>query len=258
MVAQNPIVVYMISTSTPPYTMTLNPIVQREVDRLLHDCVLSDLYKEYVWKGDSWQNGFVDLFRLEQLISTAARNYSLGKTHLLEVAEWGRHPNPKKIACHEPIKITLYVNNFPAEWLEREPENAVWILEGQTHGFGPTYCSKLLHFAVPQVFGAIDSRLVRTFGLGDPDAQRCPLLNLKVSRSGKRWAISSSQSGWPGEYGTWTAIINYIAKTLNNNGNECPHPEIYYKSQIRENGVWLPADVETALFSYATQIIEGQ
>jgi hypothetical protein len=80
---------------------------------------------------------------------------------------------------------------------------------------------------------------------------------LKVTRSGKRWAISSSQEGWPREFGIWTAILNNIAKTLNKTGKPCPHPQKYYESGIRKKGIWLPADVETALFSYATRVIEG-
>jgi len=234
--------------------MILTSPQQQEVTRLLEDLNLPTLYRQYDWMGDTWEKGFPDLFRLERDISRAARQYSLGKQHLLEIAKWGKHPNPKRIDCQDPIKITLYENDSPAKWLEREPENAVWILEGQTRGFGPTYCSKVLHFAVPQLFGAIDTRLVRTFGQGDPAAQRYPLLDLKVT--GKRWAIESRQAGWPREYGTWTAILNHIAKTLNEKGEECPHPPQYLQSGLRKKGVWLPADVETALFAYATKEIQ--
>jgi len=236
--------------------MTLTPSHQKEVARLLKDLNLPNLYKHYDWNGDTWEKGFPYLFRLEQDISKAARQYSLGKEHLMEIARWGGLPNPKRIDCPEPIKITLYTNDAPAEWLEREPENAVWILEGQTRGFGPTYCSKVLHFAVPSIFGAIDTRLVRTFGQGDPGARPYKLLDLAVTRKGKRWEIKSRQAGWPREYGTWTTILNHIAKTLNEKGEECPHPPQYLQSGLRKKGVWLPADVETALFTFASQEIQ--
>lgn len=237
--------------------MTLSPILQKKVNQLLDELDIPALYKAYVWKKDTWETGFPDLFRLEQLIRPAARNYSIGKLHLIEIAKWGALPNWKNITCSEPVKITLYSNDSPVEWLTREPENAVWILEGQTRGFGPTYCSKLLHFAVPQVFGAIDTRLVRTFGEGDPNSSRYSLLNLKVAHSGERWAISSSQIGWPGEYGNWTDILNYIAKKLNDDKEMCPHPENYYEFRLRPRGIWYPADVETALFSFASQAVKG-
>ncbi len=236
--------------------MTLTSSTQQEIARLIKELNFPKNYTEYNWEGDTWERGFTDLFRLEQSISKAAKEYSLDQNHLLEIAKWGGHPNPKRIACNKPIKITLYSDNRPAVWLKREPENAVWILEGQTKGFGPTYCSKLLHFAVPQVFGAIDTRLVRTFGQEDPDSPQYHLLDLKVKRSGNRWAIESRQAGWPREYGTWTEILGEIANTLNKSGILCPHPEQYYESGMREKGVWLPADVETALFSYASKELE--
>jgi hypothetical protein len=239
--------------------MVLDPFKKDTIEKFIRENDISQLYQEYEWYDDTWDRGFPDLFRLEQNISYAARTSSLSQEHLIQVAKWGRHPNPKKITCYNPINITLYVNDYPAEWLERESENAVWILEGQTRGFGPTYCSKLLHFAVPQVFGAIDTRLVRTFGRGDPDSSLCyPLLDLMVIRSGKRWAIPSSQEGWPKEYGTWTSILKYFAQTLNQAGKSCPHPKQYYDFNLREEGVWLPADIETALFRYASQVVEGK
>ena len=148
---------------------------------------------------------------------------------------------------------------MPAIWLEKEPENAVCILECKVRGFGPTYCSKILHFAVPQIFGAIDTRLVRVFGRGDTQCGgRYQLLELSVSLSGNRWQISQSQKEWPGEYGTWVHILNHIARSLNSGGIPCPHPPQYLQSGRREEGKWLPADVETVLFSYASQVVKEE
>ncbi|MDG6251256.1 MAG: hypothetical protein QCH34_10560, partial [Methanocalculus sp.] len=72
--------------------MNLTMSQQREVARLLADLNLPDLYTSYEWKGDVWEKGFPDLFRLEQEISNAARQYSLGKQHLFQIATWGRYP----------------------------------------------------------------------------------------------------------------------------------------------------------------------
>jgi hypothetical protein len=232
--------------------------IQEHVNRLLHDLDFPKFYKSYEWKGDTWKKGFPDLFCLEQEISHAAQQHSLGLCHLLEIAKWGKHPNPKKISWPGPNKLTLYINDLPASWLKAEPEKAISLIKGQIHGFGPTYASKLLHFAFPQIFGAIDTRLVRVFGKGDLDAQRYPLLNLSVKWSGERWAILSSQPGWAEEYGKWVGILNYIADSLNKDGKPCPHPQKYVQSGLRKKGIWLPADVETALFSYASQVISGK
>ena len=230
--------------------------IQQHIDQFLRDNDISALYETYEWKGDAIENDFPDLFRLELEISTAARNHSLGIGHLIDIAKWGKLPNTKQISWQKPSELTLYVNDQPAPWLRIEPEKAISKVEGQIRGFGPTYASKLLHFAVPQIFGALDTRLVRTFGKGDTDAQRYPFLNMTVTRSGGRWTILASQPGWADEYGKWIAILNYIAHSLNEKGNRCPHPEKYVSSGLRKDHTWFPADVETALFSYASQEIK--
>ena len=148
------------------------------------------LYQSYTWKGDTWEKGFPDLFRLEKICSQAAMVYSLNKTHLIEIANWRSLPNTKQISRPNPIKIPLYADGKPAFWLKKEPENAVCILGCQVRGFGPTYCSKILHFAVPQIFGAIDTRFVRVFGTGDTQCGgRYHLLELFVFLSEGRWHI---------------------------------------------------------------------
>ena len=230
----------------------LEPEIQQKINKLLKDLDLRDLYKKYEWKGDSHSNGFPDLFRLETEISDAARKNSIMQHHLVDIAKWGKLRNTKKISCQEPIKLTLYVNNLPASWLATEPENAISILDAQVKGFGPTYASKILHFAVPQIFGALDTRLVRIFGNSAP---KYYLLNLVAEKSGDRWLIPPSQTGWPGEYGIWIGILKNIADRLNEEHKFCPHPQKYLESGLREEGIWLPADVETALFSYASQEI---
>lgn len=239
--------------------MNLSMSRQHEVDRLLKELDFVDLYKSYEWNGDTWEKGFPDLFRLEQEISGAARRNSLGKVHLLQIAKWGRYPNPATIDCDEPIRIGLYHDGAPAEWLSGEPENAVLIIAGRTRGLGPTYSSKVLHFAVPQIFGAIDTRLVRTFGRGDHQrANRYLILDLEAEEEGKHWKINAPPVIWPREYGTWIKILNDIAGYLNEKSAPCPHPQRYYEAGLRGEGVWLPADVETALFSYASQVVKGK
>lgn len=80
--------------------------------------------------------------------------------------------------CHREQGGERRRSGAPAYRLMHEPEETIRIVEWRVRGFGPTYASKLLRFAVPQVFGAIDIRLVRIFGRGDPGMQRYPLLDL--------------------------------------------------------------------------------
>jgi len=44
-----------------------------------------------------------------------------------------------------------------------------------------------------------------------------------------------------------------LAHHLNETGVACPHPDAYVECELRSGGKWYCADVETALFSYATQ-----
>ena len=228
------------------------PETQQVIERILKDLDFSKLYSEYDWQGDTHVKGFPYMFHLEKEISDAARKNSILLLHLVEIAKWGKHRNTKNISCPDPLNLILYVNNHPAPELAAEAVTVISKIDAQVRGFGPTYSSKLLHFAVPQIFGALDTRLVRIFGNSAPDYH---LLNLDAEKSGDRWLIPPTQPGWPSEYRTWIAILNYVADKLNHDGKTCPHPRIYYENDLREEGIWLPADVETALFSYASQQI---
>ena len=221
---------------------------------------MPDLYRTYAWppntrKNDTWAKGFPDLFRLELLISKAAREKTLNRDHLVQIMRWGGGSRMKnKISWPDPTKTILYINNKPAEWLAQEPEKAIEFLNSQINYFGPTYCSKLLHFAIPQTFGALDTRLVQTFG---NEAKHYPLLDLNVTRSGWGPSIRISKSVWPKEYGTWISVLNYFVQILNRQGIKCSHPPQYEQAGLRKNGIWLPADVETALFSYTYQELDS-
>jgi hypothetical protein len=227
--------------------------LQQELEKIFRDLDFPELYREYSWKGDTHEKGFPDLYCLEQEISTAAKHNAIMQHHLVEIGKWGRLRNTKAISCTEPLGLTLFVNDQPAPELLTKPEEATKKIEDLVKGFGPTYASKLLHFAVPQIFGALDTRLVRIFGNAAPEFH---LLNLDAVKSGDRWLISPDQPGWPGEYGSWIRILNHLADRLNKTNKPCPHPQKYYDTGLREKGIWLPADVETALFSYASQQID--
>jgi hypothetical protein len=117
-----------------------------------------------------------------------------------------------------------------------------------TTGVGPTYISKVLRFSLPQEYGAIDTRCVRVFGHGDPVVHRHDWLKLRVHNSGSGWYIANTN--WPDDYASWVNILRYFASALPAN---CPHPVTFVRSGLRKQGVWVCADVEMALFAYASQ-----
>lgn len=229
---------------------------QEEVDRLLADLDFPALYRGYGWRNDTWENGFPDILRLEREVTAAARNRAIGLEDLRNVARWGGLAGP--VDSPDRLPVTLYVGNAPAYWLLHDAGDTVRNIERQIRGFGPTYASKLLRFAVPQVFGALDTRLVRVFGRGDPLMQRYALLDLAASPSGDRWTIPAAQPGWPGEYGAWTGILRIIASALNREEVCCPHPAGFVAAGLRSHEIWLAADVEMALFCYASGIVRGR
>lgn len=230
-----------------------------KLDVLLKGLDFPQLYKSYGWKNDTWNRGFPDILQLELEISNAAFNNSIVRSHLINIAEWGGLPGKERIYCPDPLKISIYdENGIPQLYIHEDPDYAVSIIQEQVRGYGPTYISKLLRFASPESFGAIDTRLVRVFGTGDSSAQKIRILNLIADQTEGRWYISKTQEGWPAEYGTWVNSLRYLALALNYSGKKCPHPRGFVETGLRSpDNKWLPADVEMALFAYASQRIRG-
>lgn len=238
---------------------TLKASVKDSIGNLIETCDLAELYHTYAWKQDLWQNGFPEICRLERNIGSAVRTGTLSKDHLKAIAEWGGLKKIAQIEAATPIKIELFEDGNVAQWARDNPENAIRVLDRQIRGFGPTYTSKLLRFAAPKIFGAIDTRIVRVFGAGDTGPDRLHLLDLSVTPGDDGgWAINRDQSGWPEEYGTWIGILTYAASKLNAEGVMCPHPDSLVGAGFRERGVWFNADVEMALFNYASKNIRNQ
>jgi hypothetical protein len=228
------------------------------LENLLKALDLPGSYRQYDWKNDHWNDGFREIRALERSISAAAKSQSITKSHILSIAQWGGLPDTGRIRCYrDPIAVPLYDGAVISVAVKSDPVQVVRTIKQQTSGIGPTYISKVLRFAAPTVFGAIDSRLVRVFGTGDEKSSTLQLLELRAGQAaGGRWFIGPEN--WPDGYGTWIAILNHIAANLNSAGIICPHPDQFVSECLRERGVWLPADVEMALFSYATRRIYGQ
>jgi len=236
-------------------SFTLPESTQEKVLGLLSEISLSQDYQSYDWGNDSWKTGFQDIVRLECTMIDAAKRNCITKEHLLQIARWGGHPSQDKITCRDRIELPLYVDGTYADWVESNPVKGIKVLAPQMSYFGKVYQSKLLRFAMPWEYGAIDKRLCQVFGRGDPASQHTELLSLKVEHNGNRWDLKYQQAEWPSEYGTWIQILRMIASELNQSGMPCPHPELMYARGLRKKGIWECADVEMALFSFASKVI---
>lgn len=231
---------------------------KKNVETLLEITDFQTFYRDYDWKNDQLTDGFREILHLEKSLTSAAKEQAITKSHILEIARWGGLPGVGKIQCYtDPLNLPLYEGNEISVAVKNDPIMPVRTIKQQTTGIGPTYISKVLRFSAPAQFGAIDSRLVRVFGLGDTQSGKIELLKLKAKQAASgRWYIGPEN--WPGEYGTWTAILHHITEVLNSSGISCPHPEQFVVAGLREKGIWLTADVEMALFSYASQTIYGK
>lgn len=225
-----------------------------ELQAFLHEVDFVDLYRRYEWKSDTYSDGFPDIYRLESQLGTHARTSGLTLSDVKAVALWGRLRNIGRIQGPATVlpRGSLY-NDVGAS----VPELAANLLAPvralqatPLRGVGPTYLSKMLRFAVPREYGAIDTRCVRTFGQGDPKYQRHSWVDLSARNDGYGWSIPSTQPAWPDAYGQWVNILRYFAHALPAN---CPHPVGFLAARLRETGVWYCADVEMALFSFASQ-----
>jgi len=228
---------------------------KKSLDSFLQSVNLVDLYQQYRWRQDRWSDGFYDIFRLVKSVIKAVKSKQLSRNHIIDVALWGRLRNIPRIKClKDPIFLPLYEGDQKSSIVQNDPIIPVKMISNQTIGIGPTYISKLLRFAMPSMYGAIDTRLVQVFGCGDHQVSRLPLLMLKVQQ-GQNGGGAIGRDNWLIEYGNWLSILHYISDVMNNSGMPCPHPKQFVAEGLREQGQWIAADVEMALFSYASKEI---
>ncbi len=223
---------------------------------------LAELYRKYIWEGraekDTWENGFPCILELEKNMTKKAKKNLVKEEDIRRVVEWGGRRN-RDIRWCETVDFSLYdkSGNFKKE-IKENPSIAVHRLEGQKSdnlisGLGITYLSKVLRFAAPSEFGIIDTRIVRVLGQGDNNSKQQDWLCLTVYKSDRGWYIS--QIAWPKDYSKWIRILKCLAYSLNESNKICPHPQVFLTNGLRKQGIWECADVEMALFTYASQHI---
>lgn len=226
------------------------------LSRFCNENRLADLYRSYNWGKDSWQTGFVDILRIERQLSSHLNTGGVTLDDVKEIAKWGKLRNPGRIKG-APVVLppnTIYGNDgtLPSR-ANINSLDPLLVLRGNIEsGIGPTYLTKSLRFAIPTIYGAIDTRCVRVFGKGDSDSQKHNWLDLHVKDYGYGWFIPEGQKQWPAGYSQWLDILITICSLQT---EACPHPSAFVEHGLRRQGVWTCADVEMALFTYASKYV---
>jgi len=217
------------------------------------------MYKSYDWGNDNFRNGFRDILDLEIQLSKSLNRQGIRLEDVKAIARWGKLKNPKRISGKEIVLDQKLLNILSDEenmLLASYPTLPLCALqESITKGIGPTYFSKILLFAFPEEYGAIDTRCVRVFGKGDLKSQQHDWINLRARNNGYGWYIPAYQADWPSGYGLWIDILRFFSEHLSIRSINCPHPSAFIREGLRVPNKWACADVQTALFAYASSII---
>lgn len=238
--------------------MELDQTLQQNLELFYRENDFCSLYRSYRWNNDNRSSGFGDILRLENQVYSHDRENGITLDDVKAIAEWGMLPDPDRIKGSDRV---LAPNTFYDSFGSLKPKiksdpiaPLSSLRKSITAGIGPTYFSKILRFSAPRIYGAIDTRLVRVFGKGDVANQLYDWLDLQVNDTDSRWFIPEGQQQWPSGYKSWLNILQTFCSILPAN---CPHPDAFVEHGLREEGVWTPADVEMALFTYASKSIRA-
>jgi hypothetical protein len=243
----------------PFQSRDLAPALCRKIDDFIAANDMPALYRSYSWGNDAHAEGFPDILKLETALRASDQGSGVSAQDAQDVARWGALPGWPRVrlagnavSALPPLTLRDPAGNTQPP-CDANPEAVMRLLATNTVGIGPAYDSKVLRFACPEDFGAIDTWLVRVFGRGDPlFASDGKWLSLKVTQDrDKRWGIPEDQRGWLAEYAHWIQILRYIAARLNAIGVACPHPPSFVRAGLRRPGEWFCADVEMVLSAHA-------
>jgi len=231
-------------------TLDFPELLKNQITQFVDSQDWVSLYKEYLWHNDTWENGFPDILRLEMQMRRSLDNEEIKKQDVLDVAYWGKFFYPPKITSPASIPIEEDV-------LKGDGSSLIQVLitlKQNVGGLGVTYLSKVLRFAFPDRAGAMDSRIVRVFGIGDPTVNQYQWLTIRTHKFGSGWTIFQDRM-WYLEYAKWLRILMKIVSQLNDKKVFCPHPQKFLDAGLRNEGIWISADVEMAIFTYVTGVI---
>ena len=111
-----------------------------------------------------------------------------------------------------------------------------------------------MRFSFPNRAEALDSRIVRVFGIGDQTVNQYQWLTIRARRSGSGWSLDRNRM-WHMEYEKWLRILTKMVSLINDKEVFCPHPQKFLDAGLRTGGIWISADVEMTIFAYATGVI---
>jgi len=209
-----------------------------------------NLYKAYQWHNDSWGHGFPDILRLETQLRVSVQKGEITRQDIRDVACWAKYSSHSKIRAPKFIPLTEEVIHDEQSSLLPALIN----LEKKVKGLGSTYLSKVVRFSFPNRAGALDSSLVRVFGIGDPAVNQYQWLTIRARKLGPSWSVHRDRM-LHREYEKWLKILTKMATLLNEQEIVCPHPQAFIEAGLRTEGLWCCADVGMAIFSYVTDVI---
>jgi hypothetical protein len=243
-------------TETMPAPAGLPEGLTERLQRFASDHDFARLYTRYEWQRDEWRGGFPDILKLEKQLTKNAKSNIVTNEDVIAVAKWAKHRNIANIQCPDVLSLPLKgTQGERAPIILGGPAGLATQIGQATKWLGPTTISKVLRFAVPKEFGAIDTRIVRVVGQGDKRSKREDWLSLRVADYGSGPHIPASQSAWPSDYQKWVNILRFFVDLLNGSGVACPHPDGFVVNRVRTRAVWACADVEMALFGWASSQI---
>lgn len=234
----------------------LAPDLTDKLDNFLDQHKFPSRYRSYSWKGDTYCAEFPDILSLEVQFRDSSRNPGgIALDDIRCVVQWGScdPEDVKKIKIRDLNSFHRTAPKLHELQTAEKPTLTTECLDDLGYsvaGIGPVYGSKVLRFAWPAQYGAIDRRLVGVFG--KEAASNCHRwLPLRIGN------MQTFRLVWTGAYPKWTDILRYFALKLNEKGIGCPHPEQFVKEGLRDRGVWTCADVEMALFAYASDVLRA-
>jgi hypothetical protein len=234
----------------------INRAIQEKLILFYQKHDLCQLYKSYDWQVDTWTNGFPKILEIESKMRPLAQRNQVTQESITTIADWGQLLSKPNIRHSSIMTVPVFQENGQLlDELVEEPHKVLSTLKLQTRGLGPTYQSKVLRFLAPKEYGAIDTRIIRIFGATVTDNTKSWLMLNTVADKNGRHAIPETQRGWPEEYSTWIKILRFFTVLANSpeTGQVCPHTTQFVERELREKGKWACADIEMALFAYASE-----
>jgi len=229
---------------------TLPEFLENQITQFVDHQDWVRLYKDYQWQTDTWEQGFPDILRLEMQLRCSIQKGEIKKQDILDVANWGKLSSPSRITSPESISLSKEFLHDGIPLLQ-----ALTTLEQNIRGLGVTYLSEILRFSFPNQAGALDSRMVQVFGIGDPSVNQYQWLTIRARKSGSGWYVYRNRM-WHMEYEKWLSILSKMVTLINTKEIPCPHPQNFLDVGLRTEDIWTSADVGMAIFSYVTNAIK--